>query len=306
MKAFISKSGIFLFVILITGFVFEIALRNIPNDYQYKFRYISKNASEIEILILGNSHSFYAINPEFFTQNTFNCAGVSQSYDIDYEIIKLFTEQWINLEKIIIPISYFSFYFDLRSSPEEWRYDNYLRYWDFENRGYFKFELLSRAFKQNINRIVRYYLLGKDPRIINKLGWGNNYKKQASISMSESAKNRISKHNFFEKGAKVESIEFKRQSESLRSIIQFCIQNQIEVVFILTPLTDEYMQESNEAQWGIVSNELDLILKTCYDCHFYDFRNHIRFKKEDFYDSDHLNERGANKFSLILDSIIAD
>jgi hypothetical protein len=37
---------------------------------------------------------------------------------------------------------------------------------------------------------------------------------------------------------------------------------------------------------------------------YYNFLNDPSFQAEDFYDADHLDEKGAKKFTLLLDSVI--
>jgi hypothetical protein len=39
---------------------------------------------------------------------------------------------------------------------------------------------------------------------------------------------------------------------------------------------------------------------------YFDFRQHPDFQDEDFYDADHLNHRGAKKFSVALSLKIQD
>ena len=81
--------------IFIFFLVLEIAIRKIPNDYQLKKVYLDKNASKINTLILGSSHSFYGINPEYFSKHTFNAAYVSQTLDLDDELLQIYKEKYL-------------------------------------------------------------------------------------------------------------------------------------------------------------------------------------------------------------------
>ena len=87
MNKFITKLIIFCLPILLGTLVLEVLLRNIPNDYSQKKEYLDENSSEIETLILGSSHSFYGLNPKYFSSKTFNASHISQSLNYDYKII---------------------------------------------------------------------------------------------------------------------------------------------------------------------------------------------------------------------------
>ena len=121
MKKFLFHLSKIILPILFFFLVLEIAIRKIPNDYQLKKDYLDKNAAEINTLILGSSHTFYGLNPEYFSKKTFNAAYVSQSLDLDYEILKKYDSKLKNLKTVIVPISYFSLFETLDTDVEKWR-----------------------------------------------------------------------------------------------------------------------------------------------------------------------------------------
>ena len=107
MKKFILKTIFFLLPILVLAVIMEISLRAIPNDYKQKRNYMDSHSDEIEVLVLGSSHSLYGINPKYFSQKTYNMAYVSQSLDLDYKILEKYYNRFKNLKTIIVDISYF-------------------------------------------------------------------------------------------------------------------------------------------------------------------------------------------------------
>jgi len=88
MSKFIIRTLLFSLPVLALFIVMEILLRQIPNDYLLKKKYLDNHSKEIETLILGSSHSFYGINPLYFSNNTFNASHISQSLDYDFAILK--------------------------------------------------------------------------------------------------------------------------------------------------------------------------------------------------------------------------
>ena len=108
----------------------EFLLRKIPNDYNYKANYLSKNGADIETLILGSSHTFYGLNPNYFSTKTFNAGHSSQSLDLDYLVFKKYYKKMNNLKNVIIPISYFSYPFTLNEGKSLDKITNYNIYYN--------------------------------------------------------------------------------------------------------------------------------------------------------------------------------
>ncbi len=79
-----------------------------PNPYKYEW--MQENAEEVETLVLGSSHTFYGIRPEFFDSKTFNLANVSQGMKQDLFLIKYWANRYKNLKYVIFPISFFTWF----------------------------------------------------------------------------------------------------------------------------------------------------------------------------------------------------
>lgn len=177
MKQFLTKVIIISIPILFGAIIMEFLLRNTPNDYLFKKQYLDRNSSEIETLILGSSHSFYAFNPEYFSNNTFNASHISQSLNYDFEIHKKYQDQFKNLKTIILPISYFTLFGKLEAGSESWRVKNYIIYYDLNSsKSLIDYsEVLSNRINVNMKRIASYYILGNSTISCTDLGWGTNY-----------------------------------------------------------------------------------------------------------------------------------
>ena len=108
MKKFLKQIGFLTLPLDVATFLLEVLIQNIPNDYSHKKGYLDKNAAQIETLILGSSHSFYGLDPTFFSSKTFNGSHISQSLKYDLEILKKYEGNFKNLTAVVLPISYFS------------------------------------------------------------------------------------------------------------------------------------------------------------------------------------------------------
>ena len=278
--------------------VTEFLLRNIPNDYSYKNDYLKKNAYNIETLILGSSHAYYGINPKYFSGNSFNASHISQTIDLDYELIIKYSKDFKSLEYIIIPIDYFTLFSRTSTGIESWRMKNYNIYYDLNTSNNPKdyLELFSFSLKKNIERIVGYYLINKDYITCSKLGYGNTERKQADLI--ETGKTASKRHTKKNKKYLKESIEI------IDKIISYGEQNNVTVLFYTSPAFYTYRENLDSIQYYTTINTMDSICINHKHTFYFNLIADSSFIAEDFRDSDHLNKIGAKKLTLIINDKI--
>lgn len=294
MKKFLFHVSKIIIPIVLFFLVLEIAIRNIPNDYQLKKEYLDKNAAEINTLILGSSHTFYGINPEYFSKKTFNAAYVSQSLDLDYEILNAYESKLKKLKTVIIPISYFSLFETLETDLEKWRIKNYVIYYGLENKYQFtdNFETLNNDMKLNVKKAVKHYFLNQSFITSSKLGWGTNFnsKNKKEFKGKLTAKKHTAKnYNLYQENL-----------NTLQKIITLCKKQKISVLFITTPTHLSYFKNLNKIQLEKITKTISELVKNNSNCKYLNLLKSEKFTDKDFYDADHLNEIGAKKLSLLL------
>lgn len=294
MKKFLFHLLKIILPILFFFLVLEIAIRKIPNDYQLKKAYLDQNAAQINTLVLGSSHTFYGINPEYFSNKTFNAAYVSQSLDLDYEILKKYDSKLKNLKTVIIPISYFSLFETLETDVEKWRIKNYVMYYDLENNYQFtdNFESLNNHITQNIKKVIKHYAFHKSFLTSSHLGWGTNFnsKNKKALNGAFTGKKHTAKNfDLFDKNVK-----------SLQKIIALCRENKVKIIFITTPTHSSYYENLKATQLEKTTNTISELVKNNSNCMYLNYLKSDKFTNEDFYDADHLNEIGAKKLSIVL------
>ena len=276
----------------------EPLLRNIPNAYSYKNEYLNHNSKNITKLFLGSSHSYFGVNPVFITGKAFNAANVSQSIDLDYEIIKKYKNNWNKLKYIIIPIDYFTLFSRLSDGGESWRIKNYNLYYDMHlsNKLCDNLEILSINPKSNLRRIISYYL-HKSSVTCSRLGFGTNYKKHNDLIGT--GKKAALRHT------KKDLSELNDNIKILRKIITFANKNNIEVIFYTSPAYKSYVSNLNKKQLDLTITTITKIAKKNKNCYYFNLLEDTDFNSIDFYDADHLiNPNGVEKLSLKIDSII--
>lgn len=306
MKKFVIKSILFLLPVFIFLIFLEITIRNIPNDYSIKKEYLDKNSDEIETLILGSSHTYFGIDPKYIKSKSFNCAYISQSLDYDFEILKKYKTRLKRLKFIVIPVDYFSLYSRLEEGAENWRGKNYNMYYYVNSGSPFKlsdhFELLNGKMSNNIMRINLYYKEHKNENITsNKFGWGTIYKSANSLNLAETGKAASKRHTINIHN----NIYYENNLETIKSIIQLAAQLNAKIIFITSPAYKTYTANLESGQLKSTTNFMYQLPKENPNVLYYNFLANKSFISKDFYDADHLNEIGAKKLSLKIDSIIS-
>lgn len=303
MKDYLTKLTLLFLPIIIFGIALEVLLRQVPNDYTLKKKYLDENASKIETLILGNSHAFYAIRPSYFKVNTFNAALRSQSLDYDYEIYKKYKDNFTNLKTIILPISYPSLWGRLSAKQgASFIINNYKMYYGFGSSDLvpFHMEIFNRPLEVNIRRINQFFIDGRSPQFSERLGWGKKSFKKIKYTLIESGEIGAKQHTF-------DDINLPRLEEAyndniamLKNMIQWCKSNNIEVILFTAPAHESYRKNLNSQQLNKMFETVNMLASEHENCRYFNFLNDPRFIPEDYRDAHHLSIKGANKFTKIV------
>lgn len=306
MNAFLKKVVWFILPLCIIALLMESQLRSLDNVYKSKSLYLEKHAQELDILVLGSSHAFYNINPEYLQGQVYNAGAVSQSLDLDLEILKKYEEKLTNLNQLIIPVSYFSFYGKLKTSPEKWRIKDYVLYYDLDIANTVRdyFEVLSVKPKNNLKKLMKSMTITKVMKPCSNLGWGLNYVGQGPRDLKstgiETAKRHSEKDVFSE-----ESVEkYKAGIKDLEDILTWAKERGVKVLLVTPPSYSSYANNLNLDQLNLMVTYLNQVSDTYTNCTYINMLKDDNFIASDYYDADHLNHQGAKKLSLKLNTLL--
>ncbi len=279
----------------------EILLRNIPNDYQRKKHYLDKHSHQIETLILGNSHSLYGLNPDYFSTKTFNASHITQTLYYDFEILKKYQEKLTNLKTVVLSISYFTLFSKLEVDPEYWRVKNYVIYYGLNSSKPLTdhFEVLGNRFDVNISRLIDFYIKGNPAILTTTSGWGTNYNSinaQDLIQTGSSAAKRHTKDDLY--SDQCQEI-FSENVGILNAIIRWANENDVTVLLFTPPAFESYRKRLNSEQLTTTIETTTEICSQYDNCIYRNFLDDPSFVPEDFYDADHMSEIGAEKLSKL-------
>ncbi|MGM9477655.1 hypothetical protein ACS5PU_14580 [Pedobacter sp. GSP4] len=299
MKRFITYTAIFLFPIVVLGLFFEVLIRRIPNDYEYKKSYLDHHAKEVNILFLGSSHVYYGIDPKYI-KSSFNASYISQSFDYDLEILKKYSNKWAHLKCIVIPVDYFSFYGRLENSPEAWRAKNYRIYYDIntDHKIFNSTEMLSNKLNINLERLYNHYIKGENDISCSSLGWGAGYKAINHKDLIKSGTIAAARHT-----AK-DNLQYATNLHLLDEIISFAEQKHIKVLLFTSPAYKSYVSHLSRNQLNTTLSTIKRLNTSHLAIKYYNLLQDSSFHAQDFYDGDHLNEFGAKKLSIKINGLL--
>lgn len=295
LRYFILKTCLFCIPVLIGLIILELLVRNIPNEYSYKWEYLDKNKQNIQHLVLGNSHAYYGVNTDLFP-NAFNAANYSQSLKYDEYIFCKFAHEMPKLKTVFITLSYFSLFSQLQEGLESWREKFYIIYWHTNRvKSFVTLEILDGT-ALAIKKVIKFFLLQHKIVPCSQTGYNlTNHHTKRSNFWKESGPVAAKRHSILIAGKKNSEIN----KDYIQNIVNYCAKNNIQVIIYVSPTWESYRENLDSVQLQKTlsfANELiDFSNVT-----FLNFLEDNRFVEDDFYDADHLNDIGAEKLTKIL------
>ena len=289
MKKFLKKILILLSIIITLLFFLE--LNVFPyntNVMTAKNNLISQD--NIEILILGNSHTFFGLTPALLKKKSINIANKSRKLETDYLILEKNINKLSSVNYVVLPISHYTFFTSNISVSEKRLYYNYFGIDTYKQDFFSNSLVLNESFRELILNSLFNNLK------ISKLGWRAN---DISYSYNESIINdRIGNVN--EKVSRKE--EIKKNKKYLTQIVNLCDINNIKLILLLPPYHPDFYKYTNnkyDHKNKQILSQIDLknsLIIDSKDLHMID---------NDYFENvDHLNLNGAKVFTKKIDSII--
>lgn len=297
LRKFIISASIFGCILISLVTLTELYLRSRPSSYSIKAEYLRDHGSEISTLILGSSHTYYGLNPKWIGDSCFNLANISQTPELDYELLKKNIAFLPNLRRVIIPISYFTFT-DLRlEDSEEWflciNYKIHMRIG--ENLSNFsKYNFTFSHFPSFTARIKNALKIESKENRCDSLGFGLGYTlDNRDPNWESTAARRVA--NLTRKDSK----RRKEVRECLDAMLNFCKEKNIKAILIVTPVWREFRKYADTTQLSLMRMEAKELAKR-HNLVLIDLFDSAEFTSEDFFDTDHLSIYGAERLSKIV------
>lgn len=300
--------------VLVLLAIMEVLYRQIPNDYKYKAEYLNKHAGEIETLLLGNSHNFYGLDPNYFQKyNTFNAAYTVQRNYMDLKILEKYADDLSGLKSIVMPIMPMEMFFKRIEdapffyNPSIHKYRIYYELdipWTYGDY----FEVNSKIFllRNMVNTLKNHYVYGKSPVLSSELGWGTNYYWENGRDLLETGRETARQHEqiSFAEYEQDKGLEYNEQI--LEAIIKIAAEKDVLVYFYSPPIYQTYRDLIDPERVDLATKALQRLDSAHLNCVYESYYADKSFVAQDFFDSDHLSNLGAIKLSKRIDARIRD
>lgn len=284
----------------VCAFFLVLALIVLSESESYLLRgtFDFKDQSESEIAIFGHSHIQTAVNDSLIS-NLKSYANSGESYYYSYSKLKQIVKDNPQIKAVFIEFSNNV----VKNTTDKWIWrDKYIRYKYVDLEPLVAIEDKALLLKKNPIQFVRNYLRAfriKSKMIINdqaneyysnSLG-GYNYldRNKTDSLLKERAKRSV---KYIDRPISKENLSY------LDMMINLLEQNNIQVFLFRSPIHPESIQFLNEENFNNIREQRYANIR------FLDFGN-ISFESSQFADLEHLNFKGASRFSLWLDDLIS-
>lgn len=316
MREFLKISFLFLLFPLTVILLSDFFLRTQNTLHKEKYEGAKEVLDSIEVLILGTSHAHYGVDPEVFDLYAYNLANLGQSIYFDKRITLSLLPEMKKLKYVFIGIGYHSFAFSSQFNKDYWSYyGNGIKYKD---TSYFPAILSPTLFgytprvafamiKHRFSNLRKY-----GPDIL-------DFEVQNGVDLYKPAIKGFAPFegrdtfNFNHEAYVVSSTwytevidqsnEKEEIVEDLEDFIEILLTEGITPILFTPPTYTEYNKYLNSSY--IKSNKkTSRATANKYGIEYWDFFNSDTFKLEDYYDMEHLNRKGALKFTSMLNDSI--
>lgn len=295
---------IFLAVVVMALITYcEIKLKGIPNSYTVKKNYFEKNLDSLQILFLGSSESLDGINPKYFDLKGYNLANGLQSLYYDKELIIKYLDRMPRLKYVCISISYFSLWYELYNSPESWLDYCYYHFWDikpndpkiFDLKRISYIALYGTYYSQNA---FRKNFKMTDINLPTENGWCRQNLWLKFTPTDSTGKARVSLHKTM-----MEPDLIDKNTGYLGELLDALTKRKVIPVFISIPVYESYFKNADPDKIATMEKVIGNLCEK-YHCYYFNNLNNKNFNVDDFADDDHLNLKGSEKYSLLLNDEI--
>lgn len=297
-KLLLRNSILFLILLFFLFFLINVSYNNliIKNKSIYINEIQYSQSSNFNILIMGDSHAAYGLNPTFIN-NSFNFANPLESYDQTFfKLKKIIFEK--NISIILIPFDYHSFS-DYRSEKYKdiWYWSNYLNYSELE--------ILSEKDYKFLFILNNFPILGNGADFINLFisektnisnGWFSSNKNFNNINPK--LRQDLSDDRVLRQFPNKKMID-KKLLLYFNKTINLALGNNISIFLVKYPISIEYQNSisnlNNSNFYYDLENNID-----DYNITILDYQNLFDTNQNYFFDQDHLNSIGAKNLSILI------
>lgn len=290
---------------LLLGWVgLEWALAKIPNSFSAKRDELQPLAGNVDTIILGSSEAFFGISPHKLSGTAFNLANNAQTLYYDDEILKRVLPNLPRLKRVILQIDYVTMYSELYDNTDNWRQYGYYQEWHIPLQrpiDYWNVRLFSRAALYKTLSVVLDLAKGRRTDFatcVDDRGWCDAPKEWAAPRGTDDARQMINGNH-----SNMREEHIPANTAVLDHLLATLHGRDIDVVIVIMPISPAYQAAMRPATWDRGQHIVQELAKK-YGARYLSFEPDSRLTDDDFNDVNHLNARGAVRFSEYLDAAL--
>ena len=296
----------FIPVLVVYGIVEYFTLK-IPSSFAVNKERIANENEEIQTLVLGSSQLMNAINPEWLSTPTLNVASGDQHHDTDFKLYQGLQVKLPKLNSVVLEVSYS--HFELPHNGKDfWKNNLYYHYYQincFERTAYFKDGLVYISNTQFFSKMVNEYYIQKSkiPEI-NAFGFNkaDGYQQFAKFDFD---KKRIDAMRSFKININPNRKVFKENTQLFFEMLDTLQAHQKQVVICSPPMYASFVKMRNPEILHRRDSIFEEIQKKYPNILFLKAEEDtLQYTLPYFWNQSHLNPKGANLFSIQLDSVL--
>lgn len=302
MLRFVFKTLLFLSPLLLLMAAAEYKARSLTSNFAVKRAKLEQNLDRAQVFVAGSSHAYYGIKPLLLGAPAVSIAYPGQDFYYDTRILLKYLPQIPRARLVIVSVSYFSFEYMMEDSEGSAQTNFYYKFWEIPRQTSVpKIADYSAIGLFGIQRSRDFLLTGKvsGNDEIDEAG-GNANLRGVNHFAVVNGQIAVKRHDA---GTKAQYIA--QNSKYLDELFSALKERNIQAVFITLPSLNSYYNNLNAERYARMQNEIQALSRK-YGLEYGNYLKDERFTADDFTDSDHLNTRGAEKFSRILKNEIVE
>ena len=277
----------------------ELRLRYVPNEYSSTKAALDSKVGEVEILITGTSHAHDGVAAQFLSRPAFNLGKGSQSLYYDTQLVSKYVDSMPKLKLVIFGLSYHSLEYRLVNSIEHWRGGFYSLVYSIPG------DDIEQGFELTNYSYIALYTPKEAIRLASGgvMGAAEAEAKRVHIPAAVVTQYEVTEaygqSNVQVHESQMRPADMQANIATLERTSAMLKQRNVSVVFITVPTHHTYYDHINPKTYKRMQDTIKQITEKL-GVPYFNYLRDERFSREDFFNSDHLNSRGAEKFSRIL------
>ena len=273
--------------------IIMLIINRVNDIFHNKLNIFQKEIKTSEILIVGTSHSLWSINPKKLGHKAINISEINKPIETDIEIINNNLDYFTNLKLVIIPLDYFTLFYDGKNEAYSKKYDYH---WGLTNK--IKSNRLNFYFGHFFTCGISIFADLLEGKVKTTSNFTPKYQDWSKLSLQEQSLKSKKRMNAWENNWIDTSINNVVTEKIIQTTLD--LKNRgIHCLFITLPVSSNMKKLYKQDLVEINNRNINLIIKET-NCKYVDYNNSIRFNDSLFRDQDHLNIKGANVISDLI------